>query len=311
MSLSMKNMLLLLKEHVTAGVDPVPTPGANAMLVRGLMPTIIKSEFEERNLIRAAKGNFGQLAVGVHRAFEFEVELAGAGTAGTAPKWGPALKACGFSQTVSAGVSVTYAPVSSGEPAVAMYGYLDGVLWKMLDAKGTVQFELNAKKIPVLKFRFIGAYQTGTDVAVPGGADFTGFTQPATVGKINTPTFTVMGQALGIQSFSLDVANTLAWRELVNVAGATSPDRKPAGTLVAELGLNAGVNWGEVVRLGSTGVVNIVHGTAAGNIATLNLPKIQVSGEPTLSNDAENAMVSVPFSCMPNTGNDEISLVLT
>ena len=40
----------------------------------------------------------------------FEVEMAGSGTAGTAPAFGPLLKACGNSETIVTDTSVTYAP---------------------------------------------------------------------------------------------------------------------------------------------------------------------------------------------------------
>ena len=37
----------------------------------------------------------------------FSVELAGSGAAGTAPRYGDAIKACGFSETIASGTSVT------------------------------------------------------------------------------------------------------------------------------------------------------------------------------------------------------------
>jgi len=40
----------------------------------------------------------------------FEVSIAGSGTAGTAPSWGPLLKACGFYESLVASTSATYGP---------------------------------------------------------------------------------------------------------------------------------------------------------------------------------------------------------
>lgn len=311
MGKSMKNMLLTAKQEVTPGTDSLPTAAANSILVRGMMPSLIEIEFAERNLVRGAKGNYGQLGVGEHRAFEFEVELAGSGAAGTAPKWAPLLKACGFSETLTASISAVYQPVSSGEPTVTLYGYLDGILFKLTKGKGTVKFSLGAKGIPVMQFRFIGEYSAGTDVTFPTTMDFTGFQQPKTVGKTNTPTFSFFGYAPPMKEFSFDIANDLMWREMVNLAEPHSPDRKPGGSALIELPSIAVKNWGEVVRLGTLGSCQMIHGTAAGNIITLDMPKLQVAAKPTIQDDSKVAMVTVPFSMQPNVANDELVITCT
>lgn len=309
MTKSMKNMVLLAKQEVTTGVDPVPTPAANAILVRAMTPQMLSAEFVERNNIRGYKGNFGSLVVGVHREFEFEVELAGSGAAGTAPKWAPLLMACGFSETLVASTTATYQPISTGDTTVTLYGYLDGLLFKMTAAKGTVSFDLNSKAIPVMKFKFIGEYSTPTDTTFPTGMVFTGFVKPLTVGKINTPTFTVHSLAAVCQSLSFDVANALTYRDLIGASGPYSPDRKPTGSCSIEVPSVAGANFAEIARLGTEGALQVIHGTVAGNIIQIDMPKTQLSAAPTISNDNEIAMLSLSFSINPNAGNDEIVIV--
>lgn len=303
---SMKNMVLLAKQEVTLGVDPVPAPAANSILIRGATPSIITADFVERNNIRGYKGNFGQLAVGVHRMFEFEVELASAGAAGTAPKWGPLLMACGFSETLTASISAAYQPISTGDTTVTLYGYLDGLLFKMTGCKGTVSFELNAKAIPVMKYKFLGEYSAATDAVFPTGMVFTGFQQPQTVGKVNTPTFSFFGFPAVAQSLSFDVANSLVYRDLIGASGPYSSDRKPQGSATIELPTVAAANFGEITRLGTTSVLNLVHGVGAGQIIEVAMPKIQLTSAPTISNDNEIAMLGVQFSINPNAGNDEM-----
>lgn len=309
MSKSMKNLVLLAKQEVTPGLDPVPTPAANSILVRGFMPQMINAEFVERNNIRGYKGNFGSLAVGVHRAFEFEVELAGSGAAGTAPKWAPLLMACGFSETLVAVTTATYQPISTGDTTVTMYGYLDGLLFKMTRCKGTVSFELNAKAIPVMKFKFIGEYSNPTDATFPTGMVFTGFIQPLTVGKVNTPTFTFHGLAAVCQNLGFDVANNLVYRDLIGASGPYSSDRKPTGSATIELPTVAAANFAEIARLGTEGALQVVHGLLAGNIIQVDMPKTQLTSPPTISNDNELAMLGLQFSINPNAGNDEIVIV--
>lgn len=310
MPLSMKKMLLLAKAQTGAGVDAVPTAGANAILCRAFTPEPIVGDQVDRALIRPYKGNSGKLFAGEYRRFKFEVELAGAGAAGTVPKWSVLLEGCGFSKTVTAGTSVAYNPVSSGEPLLTLYGYLDGIRWVMLDAKGTVTFTLNAKGIPVMAFEYIGTYVAATDTALPTGVDYTGFQQPRTVGKTNTPTFTFFGHAAPTSAFSINWANQLAWRELINSSGATSADRQPTGSITMELPLVATKAWDEIIRLGTTGAAALVHGTTAGNIVELQAPKLLLNTYGSPSDDASNATITVPFDLLPNLGDDELTVIV-
>ena len=158
MSMSMKNMVLLAMKQTALGTPAAPVPGTNAILCRGLTPQPLKGKFVERNLIRGAKGNFGALVAGVHRQMEFEVELAGSGAAGTAPKFAPLLLGCDMAETLTASVSSAYQPHGVAGDYLTLFCYVDGILLKMTDAKGTMSLSLNAEEIPVMKFTYIGKY---------------------------------------------------------------------------------------------------------------------------------------------------------
>lgn len=310
MAKSMKKMLLLAKKEVTPGTDAAPTAATNSIMCRALMPEPITAEQVQRALIRPYKGNSGSLTVGEHRKFTFEVELAGSGTAGTAPAWGLLLEACGFSATVTAGTDVTYNLVSEGEPTLTLHGYLDKTKFVVTNAKGTVSFELNAKGIPVMKFEFIGAYSAATEVgSMPTGVDYSSFKQPKTVGKVNTPTFTFHGLAAATSAFSINLANALAWRELINLAGPSTPDRQPTGSVTMEMPSVATKNWAEVVREGTTGACQLIHGVTAGNIIQFDMPAVQCKPF-SIQDDAGNAMVNMPFDINPVLGDDELVIVV-
>lgn len=310
MSKSMKKMLLLAVREAVSGTEQVPTAAANAILCRALMPEPITAEQVQRNLIRPYKGNSGSLTVGEHRKLTCEVEIAGSGTAGTAPAWGPLLEACGFAVTITAGQDVVYEPVSDGEPTLTLYCYLDGTLFKVTGAKGTVSFEMNAKSIPVMKFEFLGEYHAPSEVgAMPVGVDYSKFKQPRTVGKKNTPVFTFYGLAAGVSAFSINIAAAIAWRELINLASATSPDRQPTGSVTMEMPKADAKNWAEIVREGTTGACHLVHGTVPGNIVQIDMPQVQCKPF-TLQDDASNAMLNMPFDINPDQGDDEIRIVV-
>jgi hypothetical protein len=301
----MKNLALLAVAQTGIGVPGTPAPGTNAILCRGFTPSPIDGDFVERDLIRGAKGNYGALFANEHRVFEFEVELAGSGAAGTAPKFAPLLLGCAMSETLTASISAAYQPVADVGSYLTLYGYLDGLLFKMTDALGTVSYELNSGGIPVQKFTFTGAYSAATDTTFPTGLVVTGFTKPVTVGNTNTPTFTVGGQSLVMKSFTLDVANKINWKNWVGNAGTKNTDRTPVASGVFELPSVATRDWGETVRLGTEMALVLEHGTVAGNICRLAAPKLQVNAKPTINDDDGTAIINVSFAVMPNAGNDE------
>lgn len=304
--MDMKKLVLLAVAQVAKGTPGTPGVGANAILCRGFVPQPIKGQVAERNLIKGAKGNQGGIFHGEHRVFEFEVELAGSGAAGTAPKFSPLLLGCGLAETITAVTSAAYQPSAGVGSYITLFGYLDGVLFKLTDALGSVSWTVNSEDIPVQKFTFIGAYEAMTDVTLPTGMVYTGFTKPLTVGKVNTPTFTLDGIALVVKSFGVDLGNQVSWRNWIGDSGAQNPDRKPMGSAVFELTSVATKDWGETCRLGTEMPLVLEHGTVAGNICRLAAPKLQISAEPTISDDNGTVMLSCNFNVIPDAGNDEL-----
>jgi hypothetical protein len=251
----------------------------------------------------------GSVPVAIHAEISFEVELAGAGAAGTAPKYGVLLRGAAFSETITAGTSVAYAPVSNSMEFVTLHYNLDGVLYKMTDAKGTVSFELNAKGIPVMKFKFIGLYSTPTDATLPVGVDYSGFKDPAAVNKQNTPTASLHGVPGKVQSISVDMANQLVYRNLIGVEGIEIPDRQPTGSFVMELDTVATKDWYTTIEKGTLGTLSVIHGKTAGNIVELAAPKVQVL-DPSFSDSDGIVMLTTKLDIQPNTGNDELVLTV-
>lgn len=301
----MRNMLLQAKEQTAKGTPATLAPASNAILVRSAGPQLISGDFVKRDLIRGAMGNYGSDLSGAYRSIEFEVEFAGSGAAGTKPGQAPLLLGCRMSETVTAGVSVAYQPATSSPKYLTIECDLDGVLFRLTDAIGTVSLTMDAGAYPVLKYSFIGVYEALTDRTMPTGAVFSTQLKPLVVNKINTPTMTIGGIAFPTASFSMDMAGDVYWRELVNEAGASMNDRTPVARMRLELGTVAQKNWGEAVRLGEELALAITHGLTAGNIVTVAAPKLQVNAAPTISDDRGVAMLDLSFDVKPNAGNDE------
>lgn len=309
MSKLMRNAVLLCKLQPIAGSDAVPTGPLNAIMAMNISAQPISAEFAKRNNIKPYMGNMGSVPVAVYAEISFEVELAGAGAAGTAPKYGTLLRGSAFAETISAGVSVSYAPVTSAQEAVTLYYNLDGILFKMTDAKGTVAFGLSAKGIPVMKYRFIGLYSTPADVVTPVGVDYAGFKDPLAVNAVNTPTCTLHGVAGKVQSIDLDMANQLVYRNVIGGESILITDRQPTGSYAMELESVATKDWYTTIRSGTLGALAVTHGTVAGNIVQLACPKIQVL-DPSFSESDGIAILTCKLDVQPNVGNDEVVLTV-
>ena len=304
-----RNAVLLVKLQPVAGTDAAPVGATNAIMAMNISAQPVSAEFAKRNNIKPYLGNMGSVPVAIHAEITFEVELAGAGTAGTVPKYGALLRTCAFGETVTPGTSVVYAPVSNAMEFATLHYNLDGLLCKMTDAKGTVSFELNAKGIPVMKYKFIGLYSTPTDAALPTGVDYSGFKDPVAVNKDNTPTASLHGVQGKVQSISVDMANSLVYRNLIGSESIELPDRQPTGSFVMELESVATKDWFTTIKNGTLGALSVVHGKTAGNIVELAAPKVQVL-DPSFSDSDGIVMLSTKLDIQPNTGNDEFVLTV-
>ncbi|WP_420994114.1 MULTISPECIES: phage tail tube protein [Cupriavidus] len=304
-----RKTVLLVKIETTPGTDAVPTGAANAILARSCTVQPLVAENVPRNLIRAYFGNSEQIPVGIHSELDCEVELAGAGAAGTAPAWGPLMRACGMSETVTAATDVKYAPVTGTNETVSIYAYIDGLLHKLVGCKGTVAFDITAKQIPVMRYKFIGTFAPVTDAGNPAGVDYSKFQRPAAVNKTNTATWSISGYTGPLQALQIDLANTLVWRSLVAYEGVEQTDRQPTGSINMELTTVASKDWWSTVRDVVLGALSITHGTVAGNIVKIDAPKVQMSNLAYADQDGV-AMMTSNLTINPNVGNDELLITV-
>lgn len=301
-----RKLALLAKIETTYNTDAAPTGAANAILARNVVVTPMEAQTEERGQQQPYLGHAGEVMVAFWGKIEFEVEVAGSGTAGTAPKVGPLLRGCSLAEVISAGVSVTYSPISSGFESVSLYFYLDGVLHKFTGSRGTPSTNFTSRSIPQLKFAFTGIFQPVTDAALPT-AVYTGFTTPLAVNKVNTPTFTVHTYSAVCQAVSLDMANDVQYRNLINYEGVDNVDRAPVGEMTIESTLMATKNWFDIAKTMTTGALNLVHGTTAGNIVQVQAPAVQIMN-PKYSEASGIVMLSAGLKYRPVSGNDEFSI---
>lgn len=309
MPLLTRKRTILAKTETVYGTDSTPTGTANAILVRNLSITPLSAENVSRDLVRPYLGASEQLIASKYVGIEFEVEMAGSGTAGTAPAYGPLLLACGFAATTQAATSVTYAPVSASFGSATLYYNVDGVLHKITGARGNVEMMVNTGQIPVFKFTFTGLYNAPTDTAAPA-VTYTAFQTPLAANTTNTTGFSLFSYSAAMESLSLNMGNAVTYRSLIGAEDVLMTDRQVTGSCVFEAPNIAQKDFFSIALASTLGALDITHGTVAGNRVQITSSRVDISN-PAYSDSNGIQMLNVPLTLVPSTsGNDEISIVV-
>ena len=305
-----RKRLILVKKEVTPGTDSSPV-GTDALLVRNLDITPIEADLVSRDLIRPYLGNSPQLLANSRVSLTFQVELAGSGTAGTAPRFGAVLQACGMVEAIVATTSVTYVPTSASFSAATIYFNNDGVLHKATGCRGTFSINAAVGEIPTIDFEFTGIYNAPTDTAAPA-ATYTAQATPLVFKPGNSSTFSFHGYAGCLQSLSLEMANEVVYRELVGCDKEIMiTNRAPAGECMIEAVPVATRNYWTTANDDALGVLTLLHGSTAGNRVTLVAPSIDITN-PSYGDQDGVQMLNLPYVAIPTAaGNDEVYLTFT
>ncbi len=309
-ALKWKKTALLFKTEVTYGLDPVPTGAANAILATDVKLQPMEGTDVDRDLDLPYYGAQGTIPNELHAKLSFKVELSPSGTAGTAPGWGPLLRACGVAQVVSAGVSVTYNPVTDNHESGTFYLHKDGTRYMMRGARGNAKIMVNAQGIPYLEFAFTGLFSQPSDQTFPTPV-LTAFKAPQVASSTNTPTFLINAVALVMRSFTLDMKNDVENRFLIGAEAILITDRSEMIETVVEAQLLAAFNPFALAAAQTTVPVSLVHGVGAGKITTLTVPAAQMMRPQGLEQNQNIVEWPLSLAPLPVAGNDQWTLTLT
>ncbi len=313
-----RNTVILLKVETTYGTDAMPTGAANALLVSNASINLAIDSVN-RDLIRSTLGGSEQLVGTRHLEITFDVELSGSGTAGTAPAWGPVLRACGMAETITAGVMAEYTPVSTGFESATVYYYLDGVLHKALGCRGTVEPKATLGERPMLSVKLLGLYGGVVANANPS-TTLTAWRQPvaitdATCGDVLLGcTYTgASGTLTGGTAFpSRGATFTLGQdAKFIPLLGGESVDitsREATGQISLALDAAQSVTAFSDIVANTIGSLGLTIGTVAGATVVLFAPAVQRVA-PKWDDYEGRALLSTDLRLLPLAGNDELRIV--
>jgi len=309
MALLTRKRVILIEAESSYGSDP-GIAAADAVLVRDLSITPQSSDVVSRDVVRPFLGAFQQLLANTNVEVTFSVELAGSGTVATPPRYGDALKACGFSETINSGNNVVYAPVSSSFSSVTIHYNTDGVRHKVVGARGSFVINGSVGEIPTIDFTFQGIYIPPTDSALPT-VTYGDQATPLIFKQGNTSSFQLLSHSAALSSISLDVGNELVYRELVGGTQETLlTNRNITGSVSIEAMLLGTKDYFAAALAETTGNLTFTHGTAAGNTVQVSSTKADI-GDVAYAEEDGIQMLEIPYTLVPTSANDELTITYT
>lgn len=300
---------LLAKVETTYGTDANPVDADDAIRA-GDVECAIDAEYRDHLIALPTLGRWQVQAAMPRTTVSFAVEAHGAGTAGAVPRWGRLLRACGFSETVFNGNRVEYRPASPPHDSLTLAVWFDGVMHKVVGARGSVSLEFSAGQLPIFKFRFVGFYNNPTDQSSSNP------TIPATprapiVARATHGTCTVGGQDVPIRSLRVDVNNNVVYEDMINLREVFITARNPEGELVCRALRQADFGGLNLVNRSVTATTvslaaNI--GTSAGNIVEVSAPTVYMR-PPRYEEMNGFRYFRIPLLICESSGNDDLVII--
>lgn len=305
--------IILAKRETVYGTDPLPVPATDAILVSDPAVEYLTQKIERNNV----KPNFGAketqvIGEGMKVTFSTELRGSNATPPDTPPEIAPLLRACGLVETIDStpgSEKVEYAPETDiDSDSVAIYFHQDGILHKMLGARGSVSLELKTNALGSLKWEFQGLYAGPAAIALPASPGFS--THPAPV--FRAASFEIDGFAAAVESIKIDLKNELAKRVDANAAtGILSwyiKERQVTGSINPEVAPLTTKDFRGLMMASTKCAFTATVGNAAGNKVVITAPAVQI--DDAKDSDRDNILVQdLSLRFVPTSaGNDEIKL---
>ena len=308
--LKTKKTVVLAKVESAYGEDPTLVASENAIEALEITVPKITADMKERNPGNSDLSMHPQVRGKTSFEFSISTFLRGSGTAGTAPRTSPLLKACGFEETIVSATSVTYTPRSSGFESCAVETYIDGILMQILGCVGDYELDLTAGEFAKETYNLKGQYALPTDSVIVDPTFDT--TVPQIVKGI---TMTVGGYSAVIEKLTIKMGNQVADRPDFNQAEGSLfaiTGRNPEGTMTIEAVLRATSNADFLSYFHNQTAkdVSFVIGATAGNIGTITLPKIYFKAPEYADRDGVRTN-ELAFQIARNAGDDEVVIAHT
>lgn len=318
-----RSTIVLVKAETTPGTDAVPTVGSNALVVNEgeHSPAGNHETYTRKVLVGDAQLGVQTPVPGIRSGtITLKLPCAGASAAGTAPDYGVLLKACGWSETIVGGTSVTYKLVATYAP-VTIYvltgpsgDLASGANWlryKYFGCVGNSKFTAGSNGNPGMwEFAMQGTYNEPADISDPGDPTLIEIVPPPFLGVSSflwTPNGGSAHAPIG-RSFEVDPGNAVSRRlDFLKTSGIRSfliGDRTPVVTMQLEMERAAAQNWFNDYTASKFGVMTTgVVGDTAGNRYNWTFNRIAQSQPPQLGVADEISIIDTQWHAAINVAS--------
>lgn len=260
------------KMEATYGTDPGTWAATDVVLIKEASFNIDR-DVVPRGLIRPYMGASEDL-IGTRRMIaKFKVELAGSGTAGTAPAWGPLMRMMGFVETATPGQRVEYSPISDNLESASMRYFIDGVRYTSRGARATGKATLNAYGVPELELEVWG-FDTAATVNTIGTSDYSAWQRPLVITDANSADIKLGstysagtfagGTAYVSEGINIDFGGKLSHRKVLGAESIQIVDRQITGQMTVAMDETTEVQWRTDVNANTLTSVAFRAGSTAG-----------------------------------------------
>lgn len=187
-------------DYIAAGATVIP------MLTKGVSVNPWQTEQISRDLDDGKSGGQPVIHTGEMISISGALEMAGSGTANTAPPWSAMVQICGFGQNAT-GSQVDYERIlqASNELDGTLYFEWEGMTHKMLAARGSLGVTGKIGELGYLNFECKGVYG-GTVTSSITNASFSAWQTPREWSTANTE-FTLDGTPYNLIEFECNTNN--------------------------------------------------------------------------------------------------------
>lgn len=316
-----RNTVILAKVETTAGTDASPAGASDAVLVSAMTITPLDANNVNRDLVRGYFGGSEQLVATASVKCSLTVELAGSGTAATAPQWGDLLLGCAMAESLLATPNrVEYTPISSSLKTLTIYYHDDGVLHKLLGCMGSVKLNAKIGDRPTLVFDFIGL-DGGISATANPSPTLSAWKTPPTMAKANVVDITLGatyatgaltgGVVYPSTGLTLDLGNSVQYVPLLSTERIDITNRESVGQVELDLTAAQEVTFMATVKANTTQSLALTVGLSAGNKIIIHAPAVQLIN-PSKAETNGARLIGYDLRLVPTSagsGNDEIRIV--
>lgn len=303
--------LLHSKKESVYATDAAPTAAANAVLTRNFTTKPIEADRLARNLDRPVRGRSKDATSNERQTLSYELELAGAGAAGTAAPWMEHLEACGMAApalTANTSAVQRFAPIGAALSSLTHYHWHGNQRRRSIGARGTFGLNFTAGAYPFANLSMTALLPgvTPIDDNTPAAPDFSRWIEPVEVNTANTD-FLLDGFAMVLRSFTVEANAEITPRNLVGANYIHRGNHAATCRIVGEAPLIASKNYFQTLRTNAEITTQLIHGLVAGNIVQVDAAHLQITD---IELQEENDVLMLSISAGLNVGatNDDLTL---